>query len=111
MNDRFVVDPDAQVSGTYLVGQIRTSYNELVNVLGPSSSGDDYKVSSEWILFDSLTGNVFAIYDWKETNLYSDSLPSVEDFRNGGRTTWHIGGKSNPSDFINWLTSKLYGVH
>ncbi len=111
MADRFVVDGTASVDGTYLVGSIHTSYAELVDAFGEPLPGDDYKVSSEWIIRDTLSGKVFTIYDWKETDLYREDLPTVEKFRSSGRTTWHIGGKSNPSDFINWLTSKLYGVH
>jgi len=111
MNDRFVVDNSASVDGTYLVGSIHTSYAELVAAFGEPLPGDDYKVSSEWIIRDTISGKTFTIYDWKATDLYEKGLPSVEDFRKSGRTIWHVGGKSNPDQFINWLIGKVYAVN
>jgi hypothetical protein len=71
---------------------ISTSYKNLVKLFGkPNSPGDEYKVSSEWILEDD-NGYLVTIYDWKETNLYDSSNPSVKKFRELDSYSWHIGG-------------------
>jgi hypothetical protein len=64
-------------------------------LFGEPTSADEYKVSTEWRLKDE-NGQVFAVYDWKETNLYGDGLPSPEKFREENRLMdWHIGGHRN----------------
>jgi hypothetical protein len=80
----FKVNNDStSVKGTSLKGYITTTYETLVNLLGPSLEGsDDGKTTAEWTLeFDD--GTVATIYDWKTgstpTNLHQ----------------WHIGGKTH----------------
>lgn len=75
-----------------LVGNIDASYKELEALLGPpngEASGDG-KVSTEWVL--GHNGQVFSLYDYKETSLYDSELPSVEAFRAQPSYCWHIGG-------------------
>lgn len=77
--------------GTSLSGEIETSYKTLVKLFGkPNSQGDEYKVSSEWVLEDDL-GNIATIYDYKATNLYDEGAPSVAQFRKLPSYSWHIG--------------------
>lgn len=78
-----------EVSGTWLQGEIETTYQKLYETFGEqSSNGDDFKVSCEWVIvFDC--GTVATIYDWKRNPKYwedGEHFTNVED--------WHIGGKT-----------------
>lgn len=96
--------------GTCLQGEFDCSYSELVAAIGkPNSSGDGYKVSTEWVLADDETGRVFTIYDWKETSMYDRSLPSSVSLRAAPTVNWHIGGASDPSHFKAWLRAQIAG--
>ena len=65
------------------------TYAQLVEVFGePNCEGDGYKVSTEWVLSDGKI--VVTLYDYKETNLYSEGLPTIEHFRERPYE-WHIG--------------------
>jgi hypothetical protein len=71
---------------------ISTSYKNLVKLFGkPNSPGDEYKVSSKWILEDD-NGHLVTIYDWKSTKLYDSDYPNVYQFRKLDSWEWHIGG-------------------
>jgi hypothetical protein len=77
---------------TSFIGYLDTSFENLIRHFGlPNGIGDDYKVSTKWILHD-YKGRIITIYDYKETNLYSDENPSVEEFRRRKSYQWHIGG-------------------
>lgn len=80
--------------GTSLIGYLETSFETLVKHFGlPNGTGDDYKVSTEWILEDDK-GRTITIYDYKETNLYSSENPTVEQFRRRKSYQWHVGGQT-----------------
>ena len=90
-SNRFV-PTNARLSGG-LKGYVTLSYCELLECFGPpNSKGDEYKVSTEWIIRDAVTGNVFDIYDYKSTSIYDRTLPSVEEFRRMPEYDWHVGG-------------------
>ena len=78
--------------GGSLVGYITCSYADLVRTFGEPTESDGYKVSSEWTIKDTRTGQVFHIYDYKETELYSRGLPTVAKFRAQPSYEWHLGG-------------------
>lgn len=87
------------------------SYKALRAKLGPSIGGDGYKVSTSWLVNDKVTGIVFEVYDYKETNLYDSSLQSVRSFRSRPSYDWHIGSSmSVPTEvlirFSEYLTDK-----
>ena len=100
-------------AGGSLVGVFYCSYRELVGAFGrPNGKSDGYKVSTEWIVKDTVTGHIFTIYDYKATKLYSSSLPSVRAFRSRESFDWHIGGEELPDlgaleAFINGLTCAI----
>lgn len=72
---------------------VKASYKQLEKLFGfPNSYGDDYKVSTEWLLKNE-DGKVVSLYDYKETHLYNRHYPSVEEFRNKPYYEWHIGSK------------------
>lgn len=82
-------------AGTSLQGYVTAQYSQLVAIFGePSKDVDGYKVSTEWeITF--ANGVEATIYDYKDTNLYSDELPTPDAFRAATEQTpyeWHIGG-------------------
>ena len=105
----FMTNGVADISGSFLQGSFRCSYKKLVDILRlPNSESDEYEVSTEWVLCDKEK-NVVALYDWKETDLYSDDLPSVEEFRRRRSYDWHIGArdKKTADAFIEWLKDKV----
>ena len=100
-------DQSLNVIGTSLKGTFEATYKELVGILGePCKFADKYKVSTEWkIKFD---GHIFTIYDFKETNLYSNELPTVKEFRSDPLPKyWHVGGYENPDYFLYNLLEKI----
>ena len=102
----FNLSPDSNTERTFLRGNIVTSYPELEALFGKPINSDGYKVSGEWIFEGD--SDVFTIYDWKQTELYQNGLPSVIAFRESEeKTTFNVGGKETAIYFINWLEYKL----
>lgn len=103
----FELNNYAAIDGTSLKGYVIASYAELKRLFGDAPECDGYKISGQWV-FENNDGNVFTLYDWKETELYDDELPSVKKFRNSDEPTeFHVGGKTSAIDFINWIDYKL----
>lgn len=74
------------VVGTFLVGKVSTTYDQLVATFGePTVRYDDSeKITVEWqLVFDDAT--IATVYDWKE----SETPLGLHD--------WHVGGKSSHS--------------
>ena len=80
------------VIGSSRKGYINCTYQDLVRVLGeptyPEASGDD-KVQKEWVV--AYNGEVFTVYDWKTYD---------EEYTMNELDQFHVGGKTNASDFI-----------
>jgi len=72
----------AGVCGTGLVGYMRTTYDDIVKVLGEPHYVNEEKVTAEWSI-RFVDGPVVTIYDWKE-----NETPK-------GYYDWHIGGVSD----------------
>ncbi len=101
--------------GTSLQAEVTASFKAVCEILGkpqycatkrdPDSDG---KVSTQWIVTNDA-GEVFTIYDFKETSLYDRSNPSPTAFRNQPSIDWHIGGKERTSAgrFAAWLREQL----
>ena len=73
----------SEVNGTSLRGDIRTSYDEIVAVLGEPhyTDPDPYaKWNCEWMIMTE-DGTPFTIYNWK-----TGGTPTE-------KTEWHIGGR------------------
>lgn len=91
-----------QATGTSLVGYFRATYKELFYLLGHPDDGDDYKVSTEWVV--DWMGEVFTIYDWKSSSLYDPSYPSRKEIREDDNPRlWHVGGFKDCEYFIQEL--------
>lgn len=102
----FKLNLDADISGTSLRGYVVASYVELNELFGPPIDGE-YKISGQWV-FEDDDGNVFTLYDYKETDLYDSELPSVKKFRSSNnRIEFHFGGRGSSIEFHNWLEYQL----
>ena len=78
---------------TGLEGYIKVPFSKVVEVLGEPQHTDGYKVAFEWnITFED--GTVATIYDYKESNLYDDDLPTPSELIEQEFSDWHIGGTS-----------------
>ncbi|MEZ4873460.1 MAG: hypothetical protein R2827_14720 [Bdellovibrionales bacterium] len=93
------------------VGSVKASIAELVELFGPfedvAKKKLDGKVTTQWSFQNG--NNTFSIYDYKETSLDSETLPSLEKFRanNSRQITWSVGGNTNGDDFIEHIENKL----
>lgn len=85
-----------KADGTFFIGNIHISYDDLVKKFGEPLEGDGYKVDSEWILYfpdDVNGGRVITIYNWKNGKSYmGDKGQETKDI-----TKWNVGG-INPKD-------------
>ncbi len=102
----YKLDMDANPSGTGYRDTVEIDYEKMVSLFGIGIN-DGCKVSAEWRFVDSHK-RVYAVYDYKQTALYSSDKPPVEEFRSKPQT-YHIGAKGNARDFKAWLTAKLKG--
>jgi hypothetical protein len=89
-----------KTNGTHYLAAIDTKYRDLLGKLGAPTfedpSGDD-KVQKEWVFYND--DEVFTVYDWKTWD---------EEYTMNELTRWHVGGVSDPSNFIKWLEKKMY---
>lgn len=109
LTQEFKLDGDAEIDGTSRKGEITTTYSKLAQLFGEAQESDGYKCSGQWV-FVSGEGDVFTVYDWKETELYDSGLPSVKKFRESKEpSTFNVGGRygSDYVSFINWLRKKI----
>ena len=105
--EKFILNQNVDFSFTSQKGQIVTSYQVIESTFGPPIDGD-CKTSGIWLFENRETKEIFTLYDWKETSLYDQALPSVEEFRKSNcKLTFCIGGRTNCSEFKLWLESKL----
>jgi hypothetical protein len=100
----YKLNPYADINGTYKVATLKTTFGQLLAVFGMPEESDGHKSSGDW-LFSSDNGDTFTIYDWKATNLYDSSLPSVEDFRRSAEVVeFSVGGRGDASQFLSWVS-------
>ena len=104
----YKLNPEVDASGMDSLTLFEIPPVCLVELCGDISDGDGYKVSRRHV-FTSDRGDVFTVYDWKQTTLYhgeGSDAPTPDEF-------WHsrelkflrIGGRagSNPRPFLKWL--------
>lgn len=105
---KFKLDMKANSIGTSGQGSVEVSYQDLEDAFGVPEDSDNYKVSGEWTFTDK-DGNVYTLYDWKETNLYDGEYPSVEKFRNQDSAEFHTGGTDEQRDveFRAWIVDEV----
>lgn len=69
---------DSIDSGTSLKGYVRTTFKNIVNIIGEPTCYPDEKVNVEWVIkFND--GRVATLYDY------------YQDGRTAGNFNWHIG--------------------
>ena len=73
---------------SYIQGDIKIGYSELLKVFGEPLQFDGDKVDWEWII--ESDGVVATIYNWKNGPSYGYKNVTPEDIR-----TWNIGGYSS----------------
>lgn len=74
--------------GSFFLGKINASYNDLKKVFGNPTKGDGHKTDAKWlVLFEN---KIFAsIYNYKNgPNYLGERATQVDNIRN-----WHIGGR------------------
>lgn len=88
-------EANRQTGGSSLKGYLAAGikFADLYRTFGdatlkPEDSGDG-KVQYEWVF--EYKGDVFTIYDWKTYD---------EDYTLNEYDRWHVGGKTNASEFI-----------
>ena len=88
-------------SGSSLKGYINCVYQDLIRVLGEptySTPSGDNKVQKEWVV--EYNGEVFTIYDYKTYDV-EFTMNELDEF--------HVGGKTDASDFILELEEMIDG--
>lgn len=105
--EMYKLNNEADLCGTSLKGYINLDHHKMVALFGaPLAESDGYKVSTEWI-FQDYHNRVFTVYDYKETSLYDEGNPSVEEWRNSGEQEYHVGARENADEFIDWLRQRI----
>ena len=108
----FELNPSANTNNLRKLAILKCPPICLVDLFCEPNKTNDYKISGMYI-FSNEKGQVFTIYDWKETTLYwgqDNGTPTPKKF-------WHsekpqllnIGGQpgTNPKPFIKWFI-KIY---
>lgn len=107
----YELDPNADLSNTSWVADVKLAPVELVRALGtPHRGADKYKVSGVYSFVDGR--RVFTVYDWKSTSLYDEKLPSPLEFWNSeSKVCFSIGSNcKNGADFKRWLLERVSGT-
>lgn len=88
--------------------EIQACYRDLVKLFGEPLDGGCEKVSGEW-LFEGENGELISVYDYKSTDLYDGTYPTVEEFREQDWAEFSIGGfkEEDVIKFNEWLKPQL----
>jgi hypothetical protein len=110
----FALNQNASPIGTSLKGHIGIPPSKLVLKYGIPQTADNYKVSGEYIFEDS-NGQVYTLFDYKETELYNSDYTPVETFWSSNEPyEFNIGSKSSDQtkieSFKNWLINQLSSI-
>lgn len=87
--------------GTCYRATIETSYQDLVEVWGEPSKGDEYKTEAEWVIRPTRN-SVITIYNYKNSRAYDYNYPEITAVRE-----WHVGGHS--ADVVDRLIKMMAG--
>ena len=104
----FRLNNDADVNGTCRQSEIMAAPARLIELFGKPTYCDGYKVSGEYV-FEDEEGNVFTLYDWKYTTLYSPEYGIHPTVFWAGTTPvqFNIGAQVYAGDFTEWLKDQL----
>lgn len=107
----FKLNPDAEINGISHLDSIDCPPSCLVELFGKPREADGQKVSGQYV-FEGTNGDVFTVYEWKETSLYwgsDNDAPTPEEFWESDEScTLMIGGHRNvsPEQFLDWLVQR-----
>lgn len=107
----FKLEPTADVNGTSQLTMFECPPICFVELFGEPHGADGCKVSGEYV-FTNEEGQVFTVYDWKETTLYwgkGNGAPTPKRFWHSERPkSLNIGGRqgTDPGPFIKWFIQK-----
>ena len=87
--------------GTCYRATIEASYQDLVEVWGEPSKGDEYKTEAEWVIRPTRN-SVITIYNYKNSRAYDYKYPEITAVRE-----WHVGGHS--ADVVDRLLKMMAG--
>tara|TARA_R110000772_G_scaffold243600_2_gene356530 strand:- start:25 stop:528 length:504 start_codon:yes stop_codon:yes gene_type:complete len=99
-------DSTAYKEGTCLQGHVTLLPKSIVSKFGNPKDSDGYKVSGEYMFKRKETGDVYSLYDWKNTSLYDLDLIEPSEFWNSTKEyNFHIGASSNKNvkSFKKWI--------
>lgn len=89
--------------GTSKVGELNdVTYSDILRVLGEPTFDErdsDDKVQIEWVV--QYKDQIFTVYDWKTYSL---------DYTLNELTNWSIGGKGDPTQFVDTFYEKLISI-
>lgn len=103
----FLLNNDADCSGTYKAATIRLSPKDLVRVFGDGKHRGYYKTTGEYRFVHVKTGAVFTLYDCKQTSAYDYSYTTPNEFWALTDAEFHIGGKTDNVEALYELISML----
>lgn len=97
-------------TGTSLVEEVELTPRFLKLQFGLPGNGDGIRVSG-WYVFVSDVGEVFTIYDYKQTSLWDpeSDLPTPDEFWSSDNVeTLSVGGKpgTDYNSFVQWIEHK-----
>jgi len=88
-------------AGTCYQATIESNYNDLVEIWGQPSKGDNYKTEAEWVI-RLPNGKVATIYNYKNSRAYADQYPEITSVHE-----WNIGGHS--AEVVDKLLGMMIG--
>lgn len=92
MNNKIYVSQNLDINGSSFHGiSITVDPKSLLKVLGDAFISDDYKVSREWVC--EYDGEVFTVYDWKQTSLYEPDCPTPDEYWSQSLVELNIGSR------------------
>lgn len=78
-------------STSYHGVEVSVNPEKLIETLGNKPSEGEGKITKEWWFLHAPTGEVFSLYDWKQTSNYDSEFPSVNEFWSNDKVILHIG--------------------
>ena len=110
------VDPTIDATGSSLVGNVKTSYPELVEIFGePVEVSGDGKVTAEWRIEFAINEDLTWANPMHPGDAHSPNktvIATIYDWKTGdtplGEYNWHIGGHNIEAA---WFVQDMVDAH
>ena len=110
------VDPAIDATGSSFMGNIKTSYAELVEVFGEpiAHNSADGKVTTEWKIEFGINDDLTWAKPMHPGDIHSDRsvIATIYDWKTGetplGEYNWHIGGHNIEAA---WFVQDMIDAH